>query len=220
MGIRDEFKPYQDYLGIVAPSPCDPTKRGSDNGGVFTSEFYIMLAYNNELTEGDNDSFIKLVNAFVQDGYLRRFPGDLTITETDDHHGILAAAKVLGVSDKIPHIKIPFKLWRMPQLFYLRDCHKYKWWKFWMWPTLLWTLGVIKFSCPKSTPLNDQDARRLSWLLIQGVSGTSSLLDEVIKDWYIRLYEDYGPTGMKAVAASYYLPVGNNPFAKNWVTIR
>lgn len=84
-------------------------------------------------------------------------------------------------------------------------------------PFFLIAAIVIATSCI-GVEKGDTDSRRLSWHLLQTTKPVSLLCYLASKLWYKRLYRDYGPTGMKAVASIYYYPQGSHPFAKYWVT--
>lgn len=100
-------------------------------------------------------------------------------------------------------------------------------------PLYAWSSLVIATSCTyriktvdgqfsgfERVPTNATDERRLSWHLVQTVKDRSLLCYLASKLWYRRLYKDYGPTGMRAVAAIYYIGRAANephPFALYWV---
>jgi hypothetical protein len=67
------------------------------------------------------------------------------------------------------------------------------------------------------TATDNTDARRLAWHLGNNVSKVSLLNWIAYKIWLTRLKKAY-PNEMNGVAAIYYQPQGNNPYAKWWVT--
>lgn len=214
MTLKSEIKPFMTKGGYVSNGPVEPgTIRSCDNHPLFTSELYILLSLNYELTEQDKRDYVRLINDCI-DTELRRFPGDAAKDEIDDYMGVLAARQILRLTDEI-QVPIPFRLWRFPQLVFMKHLHKYRWWKIWFWPFLVYTWGVIYVSCRNLSP-EHADPRRLGWLLIRCVFGSSKIFEEVTLGWYRRLMLDYR-NGMKGVAEKYYL--GDHPFKKYHNTI-
>jgi hypothetical protein len=112
-----------------------------------------------------------------------------------------------------------FFQWRQFQMIFAALCASgiHKWWKIWHLPLALYTALVITVSCI-GAQLDDYDARRLSWALIQATKEDSFLCRLASKIWYRRLHKDY-PNGMRDIASGYYNPHGltENPFAKYWI---
>ena len=117
MSIKDDFAPYRDGNGLMAPNPVPTgTIRGSDNGSMFTSEYYIMLNRNGQLTNTDGIEYADLIEKCIgTDGNLHRAPGDETQDEIDDHLGVLAG--YAEFNDKA-NFGLPLPLMRFPQLTY------------------------------------------------------------------------------------------------------
>lgn len=243
MTLRDEFKAYKDKNGYMNPYTVAPNAgRSCDNATLFTSEYYILLALNNEL---DLSEYWRLLIALssMEPGLTVRYPGDNTIDAPDNVYGILAASKVLAMpsvahdflrygrqnlgfynTSNPGHIKnqdgrINWNsfLWRQPQLIFMALCASgvYKPWKFWYWPLALYTSIVILTSCMQSDR-SDSGSRLLAWLLIQATKQDSLLCRLASLVWNKRLLADYGGNGMKQVASMYFQPSGNNPYAKYW----
>ena len=58
MSIKDEFLSFTDGNGLICPNPVSPgTLRGSDNGTMYTSEFFIIQKFRGESTEQDKIDF-------------------------------------------------------------------------------------------------------------------------------------------------------------------
>jgi hypothetical protein len=223
MSIRDDFQPYWDGNGLLAPNPVPlGTIRGSDNGIMFSSEFYIMLKKSGFLTKQDLDNYITKIQSCVgQDRELHRAPGDISPDEVDDYYAVYAGMKILGLR---PFFKLPLRLWRQPQLAAAMISAKF--------PSLIspfhHIVRLIAFplyfvacvtlliSC-WNAPTSDTDARRLSWHLWQATKGASLMCWFAGRVWLRRLYKTY-PNGMKDVAAIYYQPHPNNPYSKYWIT--
>lgn len=100
MSLREEIKPFTDVDGLVAPYPVNPTDHNtSDNGPMFTSEYYLLLALRGELEASDvQDWRDKILQCFKEPGLLCRNPvkyGVASQEGPDDYYGILAASSVL-----------------------------------------------------------------------------------------------------------------------------
>lgn len=212
--LRTEITPFIDANGLVAPNIPGRTGRGSDNGPLFTSQLYLLLLLRNELEPGDREHYAHLINRCI-DTELRRAPGLIEPDEIDDYTGVFAARNRLGLVDKIK-LNLPFRLWRMPQVLFLRVATYWKWYNPIHVLTMLYAAGTIVISC-RNSPLTDTDARILAWLLIQGTSPYSLLCRLAAKVWYRRLYKDYGDEPMQKVAAVYFWR-DNHPFPKYWVS--
>lgn len=231
--LGEEILPYVDGGGYVAPNLVpEGQERGSDNGTMFTSEYYILMERlypNSESSEARADGWEKLIRMCMPiQGLTTRFPGDRALDAPDNFYGILAAAKVLDrpdvALDILDYGKDHFGfynptgsftwaafMWRQPQMLFAMyaSSGSYRWWKWWLWPLALYTALAIAISC-KGTPPTDADPRRLSWLLIQAVKD-SWVCRMAAKVWTKRLFKDY-PDGMRGVAAVYYRD--NHPFQR------
>jgi len=99
--IRDEILPYVDGNNLVAPALVTPgTQRACDNGPMYTSEYFDILAKSGQLIEADKKDFADRIGACVsQDGLLYREPvgsiPDPYQTGPDDFYGVLSACKLL-----------------------------------------------------------------------------------------------------------------------------
>lgn len=246
MSIRDEIESYIDGNGLVAPNLVDPgSGAASDNGPMFTSEYYIILAKSGLLTEADKQRFNILISQCIdKNDMLNRFPINQPSRQEgpDDYLGVLNACKHLGITD-IPRkflfttlIHLGFLNNENEELFSLRSFLIRQ-------PQLLATmfsaafpslfnplhillrlLGfpfyliaalVIALSCINTDPY-DTDSRRLSWHLLQITKGTSLLCKLASLLWYHRLHNDY-IDGMRSVATIYYHPQGQHPFSRYWI---
>jgi len=212
MSLKTEIIPYIDGNGLVAPGPANPKIRSSDNGVMFTSEYYIMLNRNKELTSGDQYIYSTLINNCIgADGHLHRAPNDESPDEIDDHLGVLAGYAEIRYS--VP-FHLPLNLCRFPQLVYAHMLNRGV-------PSLLiFPLAIINaFIIALSgfnTPANNADVRRLNWLLLQATKRKSLLARFAGWLWHKRQAKLYGSEQvMKAVAQYYYSP--GHPFREYWI---
>ncbi len=121
MSFKTDFLNYRDGNNLLAPNPVTPGAiRASDNGTMFLSEYIIMMARNKLLTEQDKIDYLNTINTCVgEDKELHRAPGDTAPDEVDDHYAVYAAHVELGL---VPRFKLPFRLWRQPQLLFASIC--------------------------------------------------------------------------------------------------
>jgi len=236
--LKEEIKLYKDNQGYVNPYLVNTSQgRQSDNGTMFSSEYYIMLSKRQEDTERDADEWeVLIAKCMPIPGLTVRYPGDIAIDAPDNIYAILAASKVLNR----PHVAksmldYGFKhrgyynietptwnwaglQWRQLQMIFAMLCasNTYKWWKFWYWPLELYSALAIAISC-MNTPTYETDPRRLNWLFIQSVKEDSLLCRLATKVWFKRLKKDYDVTenAMRVVAKTYYQD--DHPFAKFWM---
>lgn len=241
MALRDEMAIYIDGNGLNAPQPY-PVGQGSDNGPMFTSEYYIMLAYSGQLTEQDRQDYLNKISPCIIDNLLNRAPYRTGQEGPDDYYGVLAGCMVLGITS------LPRKLlWGMIKNFGFMNNENGKWTlasflprqsqlvaalvaasfpslknplhyliRHMAFPWFLYAALTIAVSCI-NTDTGDTDARRLSWLLIQTMRKVSLMSILTSKIWYKRLKKDYY-NGMRGVANIYYQPHdGTNPYCKYWV---
>lgn len=244
MGIKQDFAPYRDGNGLMAPNPTTG-QRGSDNGPMFTSEYVIMLKRNNCLDSNDIEDYNDRMEACLNlDDMLCRAPGAYTEQEgPDDYYGVMNGCHEMGNTgvprkilwSLIKHFgflnneelgKLDGKsfMLRQPQMVYAMMCAAFP--SLWnpihhavrllALPLSLVSALVLATSCVFADK-SDTDARRLAWHLGNNVSQVSLLNWLAWKVWLARLGRDY-PGEMKDVAAMYYQPNGLNPYSKWWVT--
>lgn len=220
MSIQDEFKPYKDGNGLMAPSPVPlGVMRGSDNGPMFTSEYFILLERNEQAGPEDDLAYINSIKSCITpNGYLHRAPDDPTQDAIDDYLGVLAAFEELGLPVSLgSRFRLPLPLWRFPQLVYVYLLNKGVP-SLLMFPLIIITAIILATSC-LGTPINQADPRRLNWLLWQATKRKSRLCDLSGKSWYKRQQKAYGSEQvMSRVAGYYYQPYGldMNPYSKYW----
>lgn len=245
MGIREEIKDYTDGNGLVSPSLVAPgTLQASDNGPMFTSEYYVILAKSNELTEQDKIDFSQKIEACINpQRMLNRVPVGQSDGQEgpDDYYGVLnaclhldnteiprkflcAAIKYRGSLDNVNPGKWDpdAVLIRQPQLLAAMIAAAFPKWnpfhflmRLLAFPLFLVAAVSLMISCV-GTPMNQADPRRLSWHLLQTVSNKSLLCKFASFIWYRRLKKDYGTAEMNGVAAQYYQ--SGHPFIKYWIT--
>lgn len=212
MSLRTEIPPYIDGNGLVAPYLVQPgTMRASDNGIMFTSEYYIMLNRNHECSPTDVLIYYNLIGKEVgSDKDLHRAPGDTTQDAPDDYHGVIAGYAEFGLK---PDFEIPI-LDCLPQLVFAYLLGKGVP-SFVLFPFNVYTAVVLAISCI-NTPVGNTDARRLNWLLWQATKRKSILCNLAGKFWHWRQTKVYNTQNvMQAVAKIYYQD--NHPFQRYWV---
>ena len=215
MSIKEEMLPYLTTGGYACNEPLPPgTIRGCDNQPLFTSAYHIMLWRNGEYTLEDLRTYWTLISACVGvDRELHRAPGDTAADATDDHYGVLAGFAEFKM---VPSFKLPIRLWVQPQFVYAYFLAK-RVPSLAMVPLMLYTALVLAVSCI-GAPASDSGSRQLNWMLWQAVKRKSWLCNLAGKFWHWRQTKVYGTQEvMKAVAAIYYLPTNNNPYAKYWI---
>lgn len=248
MTIREAFQQYWDGNNLLAPAPVPSgTIKGSGNGIMYTSEFYIMLAKYLQLTDQDKIDFANKIEQCIRpEGMLCRVPIAQNSEQEgpDDLYGVLDACMALG------NTTIPRKfLWciikylgflnnvnpgkwtassfliRQPQLFACIVAASFPSWKNPLhilirtcaMPLFWFSALIIAISC-MFTPTNSGDPRRLGWHLMQTLKPVSITCWLASRVFLWRLYRQYGPTGMEEVASQYYQPNGQNPYSEYWVT--
>lgn len=217
--IWTAFSMYLDGNNLYAPNPLPPgTKRGSDNGPLFTSQVLIIRFRNGEGSPAVAENYVNAIQACkTPDGHIHRAPGDLSEDAPDDYYGVVSGFVEI---DQVSHIKLPLALWRQPQLLFavMASNKTLSRWKFWQWPLAIYTSLVVLTSCI-GAERGDTDSRILAWHLIQATKKASILVRLASAVWYNRLFSIY-PNGMKDVAAIYFQPneLNQNPYSKYWVT--
>lgn len=216
---------YITSTGLVCPSKGG----GSNNGVLYTSEYYLLLFLNGELTDDDQAKYgVVMTSCFKQPGLLSRNPDGSGGGEgPDDYYGLAAAADAIAPWIACDVLKYGYKhfgsfnnedpgkwtsksfLWRQIQLY---CCFK---WAAGETPNPLFRLYVAISIAVAGfrTPTSDTDARILSWLVIHVAAKKSATCRVAANIWRKRLLKDY-PNGMRDVA-SLYFGVGS-PFSIYW----
>lgn len=246
MALRDEIVPYTDGNMLVAPNLVTPgILRASDNGTMYTSEYYVMLQKLNQLISKDLADFQNRIGACVNDqGMLCREPKDQPHgqEQVDNYYGVLNACKQLrnteiprkfigalfkyiGFMDNVnpgSHSNWASFMPRQPQLIAAMISAAF--------PSfrnplhfiirllalpLYFVAAVTLLISCVGVDPGNADARRLSWHLWQATKGTSLMCFLAGKVWLRRLYSTY-PRGMLDVANLYYQQ--DHPFKKYWIT--
>lgn len=233
--LSEILENYIDANGLVCPWRCKRTDiNPTGNGVCYTGEFVTMLALEGELSYPRRIIFAETMQECMrQTGLLARGPGQPDLESVDDYYGFAAGVystdmpflaeqvirygwRHLGSFNSVEPGKWTTEtfLWRQPQLI----CALYAAAKrapLWIYPLRVYTAAVIALSCIRAE-YRDADARRLNWLLIHTVAPTSWLCRQAAKIWFRRLEKQYGPAGMRAVAATYYEVDPAHPFIKYW----
>jgi hypothetical protein len=247
VGIREDFSEYRDGNDLMTPNPVPPeVRQGSDNGCLFLSEYYIILARSNQLTDFDKIAYDTIIRSCINpNGTLSRVPvgQDDGLESVDDYYAVLNACMHLG-NTGIPRTFLGSLIrhggfmnntstftWnsflaRQPQLIAAMVAASFPSWKnpfhillrCLALPLFVYAAIIIATSCIGTDP-NSADPRRLSWHLMTNLRRVSALMVFASLFWYHRLYSVYGSSGMRNVAGIYYKPVGlnNNPYSKYWV---
>lgn len=246
MALRDEIVPYVDGNQLVAPALVTPgTQKASDNGPMFTSEWYAMLKKSGCLVSQDFADFQERIGQCVNpQGMLCRVPvgQDDGQEQVDDYYGTLngckqmgnttiprqylvAMIKNLGFMDNVnpgSHSNWKSFMLRQPQLVGAMIAAAFpSWWNplhiliRMLFSPFLYVAALTLLISCINAPASDTDARRLSWHLMQTTKGVSLMCWLASKVWLSRLYKDF-PDGMIGVAKLYYQ--AGHPFAKYWIT--
>lgn len=248
MGIREDFAPYFDGNGLLAPNPVSPdTVSGSDNGPMYLSEYMVMLEKTGQLTERDKEYFEHTIESCMNQGTLCRRPVEQgnAQEQVDDYYGVLNACKQLG-NTNIPRMFLKAIIKYLGFMDSINPGSHSNWASFmprqpqlmaamvtaafpsWLNPLhilirmLCFPLYVVAavtiFISCIGEPMGSTDPRRLSWHLTQTVIPVSLMCKFASLFWYHRLYSVYGKNGMQNVASIYYKPQGNNPYQKWWIS--
>ena len=244
MSIRQEIQPYIDGNGLVSNRIVSPgTLSGSDNGPMFTSEYYIILAKSNLLTTQDKIDFNNKILSCISQDLLNRVPTGQSDGQEgpDDYYGVLDACMALGnigIPRKFLRAVLKYKgsldnvspgkwqwqavLIRQPQLLASMVAASFPTWnplhvliRVLAMPLFLIAAFVLLASCV-GVPKDQADPRRLGWHLLQVVSKVSLMCKLASRLWYGRLRKDYGNAEMQGVAYIYY--ERGHPFVKYWVS--
>lgn len=241
MSIKDDFKQYIDGNGLLAPNPVPiGSLKGSDNGPMFTAEYYIILKKQGVFTDADKINYLRLINDCIDSsGLLNRVPRGQSDgqEQADDYYGVLDACvhlddtsiprKLLwatfnhfGFLNNVPNnpnnadnflIKQPALLTSMISAAFPKLYNPlHLLIRLVYFPLYVLTAIVIAIAC-YNIPITETDPRRLSWHVLQINSKVSLLCKIASLIWYKRLYANYGLDGMKAVAQIYYAPQNIKP---------
>lgn len=234
MSLREEIKSYVDGHGLVAPNLVPPgTMRGSDNGVMFTSEYYIYLQMNGEYN-GMQDcmDYTRLVISCMTSkvaGLVARAPDSISVQPPDDYLGIAAACREIDqryIAEDIFDYGLknwgcynnenPGKwetkafLWRQPQLI----AAMYSATRRTQLNPIIWVLNAYAalaiLVANINDPVGEVDGRRLTFLLTRAMNPVSLLCRLASKVWKRRMEKTYGPDFMKEICKIYYKD--NHPF--------
>lgn len=250
MGIRGDFNQFIDSNNLNTPAPCMPVpgQKGSDNGPSFTSEYYIILKKNGQLTEQDKIDYAQKIGQCIgPQGLLNRVPLNQSdgAESVDDYYAVTNGCVELG-NKQIPRkfllACIEFKgsfdnlspgtwswstfLIRQPQLLAAIVSASFPSFRnpfhylarFLVLPFYLVAAGSILIA-NINDPISDSNSRRLAWHLMNNTKKTSLMCWLASKVWMWRLKRGY-PNLMKDVAALYYYPqkLNQNPYSKYWIS--
>jgi hypothetical protein len=218
MTLRAEILPFVDGNNLIAPRPVLPGEmQASDNGPMFTSEYFIMLKRQGDLQEADIQSYRARIGACLTwlphgAALLNRAPVDHSQDSIDDYLGVMAGCKELGIV-QIPRLLLK-GLWqgrgwmnnnrpgvktresfmlRFPQLIAATVAAAYP-------DRTLGHRAVRLLAFPLflyaalaillagfTAPRAQADPWRLSWLLIQATSPVSWMVRLASVYWHARL---------------------------------
>lgn len=241
--IKDEAAPYKTLDGYLNPCPVPPGSiRTSGNQIMYTSEYYILLKQNGQLSAEDVFTYFVLMEACIDEhGFLNRFPLGQGGGQTgpDDYYGLLSAYKTIGLTstartllwamithfgfmnnDKPGTLTASSFLGRQPGLWACMIAASF--------PSLFnpLHLAIRTFSAPfflissAVTAIGslfhgeeDLDSWRLGWHLLNTI-GKVSISGFLASIVYNWRLKRIG--GIQAVAAKYYKPEGSNMFSRWW----
>lgn len=213
--------PYLNVDHMAGGHPVNEfhTRRNNDNHGMFTAEYLRIVNDLNPALRPD-----ECMEQLVDDkGVLHRYMGDIEPDLSPDNLlGFLNYVELRP--EKRPLAKriydrgrkgwgsytTPWSaegfLFRQPQLIMalIAASGGAAWYKFWQWPLVIYTALVIAIAGRGIPAENDQDARRLSWHLIQIMKGHSLLCRLAARVWWGRLRKQYGDEGMRLVFGRYF----------------
>jgi len=248
MSIKDDFQPYIVGYILLAPNPLTPSpgSKGSDNGTMYTSEYFIMLKKNGLLGPADAADYVARIASCVDsNGLLNRVPigQNDELDSPDDYYGVAdgciemgetgiprgflrCLVKYLGCLNNVSPGTFSWQsfLARQPQMVCAIFSAAFPSLKNPLhylvrllgFPLYLISAIVLLVSCIGADP-SDTDARRLAWHMGNATSKVSLMCWLAFKVWKNRLYKTY-PNGMKDVAGIYYQPHPDNPYSKWWIT--
>ena len=95
--ISEILENYVDANGLVSPSKCLPTNpRASDNGLLYTGEFYALLAARGELDNSCGGIAGRIRPCQASLGLYNRSPRDTDPEAPDDYYGLAAGLGAFG----------------------------------------------------------------------------------------------------------------------------
>lgn len=221
--LTTDIARFTDGNQLVAPHSVHyGVTQGSDNGPMYTSEFFIAMVRNGENRHNSAIQFTEVLDPCIQNGILARAPRpqDSDPVGPDNILGFLAACTELQLGiEARGMLKAlvrnygflptgPKKRWadfyaRQPQLLAAMlaagNCAS-----IFTGPLFVWTALVILLAGRKA-PADEADPWRLSWLLIQTTAPVSFVCYLAAKNWRRRLLKTH-PRGMRDVNAVYYEP--------------
>lgn len=240
MSLREEIPEYRDTLDLlVHPWKIEKDQSNKSGNGLFyTSEYYTLLALNNELNDSDKRMFEFIAQRLqVKPGLYNRSSDNFAQNGADDYYGLLTGAyhtgnyhlaqevidygnnhlwffnNTLPGSLRYPDGRINFSaiFLKHPALI----AHAY--WAANKTPPIIyyiiWCL-VVAFSCTKGRE-NGTDPYRITWSLVKTNNGRGLLARLVSKLFYKRLAKFFPNGGTKEVASIYYQK--DHPFSRYWV---
>lgn len=240
--LRSEIEAnYLDMYYLVSPHKASiPKQRESDNGNMFSSEYYIYLKLNEELQPFDVIEYEALIlKSELLPGLISRCPNDPGRQPPDDFLGICAACSVLGITT-LPRRMIDYGVKHLgffnnenPGSVYRKNTKEISWEALlWRQPQLIAAAysaaGLGKFN-PIVKLLNlysalvivhasfvmnksESDSKRLTFLLIKAMDKSSFVCRLVSKYWLYKIKQYWGEDFMKNVCKSYYSP--DHPFIR------
>ncbi len=228
MTLKTQAAPFINASGLMGLSPdYGKSVETSDNGVLFTGEYVALLYDNYELYTWTRPDFAAAARTCMREpGLIRRSPISDGYEGPDDLHGMLLIAKYCDPTIAKEIIDYGWKHWgiynphepgkwhkeaamfRFPQLIlaaYMTAPPKFDLRYYLLRPFLIaYTALVIYLSGKNEDPIAKTDSRLLSWCLIRLTEEKSFVIRQVAKIWRKRLLKDYGPEGMKNVAAIYF----------------
>lgn len=233
MSFLTELEEYTDVNGFVGPGPCKGHGRTCDNHLMFSAEAYLTLTQNPN--PGNLLRVVMLCDLVHKvtfpSGWFSRYPGDpgwdltpdnllgyLTLCYKEQAQALLEHLSLYDGMITITYDKEGWLCWRQPQLYFamLAVAGRLSRFNPIHIALAIWTALVIMVSGLGVDPHHDQDARRLSYLLIRVVSPKSILSRLAAKIWWKRLRQQYGDEGMRLVYFRYFgIPHPISKYSRN-----
>lgn len=231
-----ELKAYTNTDGFVGNTPCAGSGRTGDNMLMFSAEAFLVLKDNwmyNHPTAARSTA-VSMINLIPKvtfpSGWFSRYTVDTDIgwdLTPDNLLGYLTLCTKEQANALVEHLhmydgmvtitfdKEGFTPYRQPQLYFamLAVAGRLSRFNPIHIALAIWTALVIIEAGWNKPSTEDQDARRLSYLLIRLVETRSFLCKLASKIWWQRLKKDYGYEGLRLVYTRYFLNP-NHPIAR------
>lgn len=226
--LRESIRAYMDRYGLVHPW----AGRGSLNGLLYTSLYYVLLEEMDWLTPEDEEQFrLTVKRCEVEPGLYRRHPENNDQEAHDDYVALAAAAAMIEpdiAKDILSYGRRRFYVYRNA-----RDGGLHAWlgrfpfirahlkWAAgeepWFWERWLW-IGYVRWAARQEK--QPYENWFLTWLMVQTARWSTVRRDvlEVCTDFERALSQRFPESGMAQVLAEYFGDP-SHPLARYYVQI-